>query len=37
MQMHNSGASIVAIRQTIEAKYRPRFPTQTPTPLPPKK
>jgi hypothetical protein len=32
MQMHASGAPIASIRSTIEAKYRPHFPTMTPTP-----
>jgi hypothetical protein len=32
MQMHASGAGIVDIRQAIERKYKPSFPTMTPTP-----
>jgi hypothetical protein len=36
MQMFNSGASITAIRAAIEQKYTPRFPSKTPTPVPPK-
>jgi len=32
MQMHASGADIRTIRAAIEAKYRPAFPTMTPTP-----
>jgi hypothetical protein len=32
MQMHASGASAAAIRTAIEAKYRPIYPTMTPTP-----
>ena len=34
MQMHNAGASIGAIRSAIDAKFRPGFPTSTPTPAP---
>jgi hypothetical protein len=30
--MHASGIPLAAIRSTIEAKYRPHFPTMTPTP-----
>jgi hypothetical protein len=36
MQMHNSGAAITTIRSAIDRKYRPSFPTATPTPDPPK-
>jgi len=32
MQMHASGAPISSIRAAIEAKYRPLYPTMTPTP-----
>jgi hypothetical protein len=32
MQMHASGASLSSIRSAIEAKYRPLYPTMTPTP-----
>jgi len=32
MQMHASGADIASIRRGIEAKYRPYYPTMTPTP-----
>ena len=32
MQMYASGADLAAIRRSIEAKYRPSFPTMTPTP-----
>jgi hypothetical protein len=32
MQLYSSGASIAAIRSTIEAKYRRSYPTMTPTP-----
>ncbi|MBM3776980.1 MAG: hypothetical protein FJW23_01915 [Acidimicrobiia bacterium] len=35
MQMHNAGASVVAIRNAIDAKYGPRFPgVNMPTPKP---
>jgi hypothetical protein len=37
MQMHNSGASVTQIRTAIDQKYASRFPTKTPTPLPPAK
>jgi hypothetical protein len=37
MQMHNSGASVAQIRTAIDQKYAARFPTKTPTPLPPAK
>jgi len=30
--MHESGAPIASIRSAIETKYRPHFPTMTPTP-----
>jgi hypothetical protein len=32
MQMNASGAPLTTIRAAIEAKYRPHFPTMTPTP-----
>jgi hypothetical protein len=32
MQLHSSGADAAQIRQAIEAKFRPLFPTMTPTP-----
>jgi hypothetical protein len=32
MQMHASGASASEIRTAIEGKYRPLYPTMTPTP-----
>jgi hypothetical protein len=32
MQMHESGTPLPSIRATIEARYRPHFPTMTPTP-----
>jgi hypothetical protein len=32
MQMYSSGAPLTAIRGAIEARYRPSFPTMTPTP-----
>lgn len=35
MQMHNSGASVGAIRAAIDQKYGTRYPTATPTPKPP--
>jgi hypothetical protein len=36
MRMHNSGASVSAIRTQIQSEYRPRFPTtETATPPPP--
>jgi hypothetical protein len=36
MKMHNSGASVAAIRKQIQGEYRPRFPTsETSTPPPP--
>jgi len=34
MQMHDTGASISAIRAAIDAKFRAGFPTSTPTPAP---
>ena len=37
MQMHNSGASVGAIRTAIDQRYAARFPTKTPTPIPPGK
>ena len=33
-QLHRSGASVRDVRAAIEAKYEPRFPRKTPTPLP---
>jgi hypothetical protein len=35
MMMFNSGADPVAIRSAIEKKWTPKYPTKTPTPLPP--
>src|SRR5262245_50554172 len=36
MRMHNSGASVSAIRTQVQNEYRPHFPTsETPTPPPP--
>jgi hypothetical protein len=32
MQGYQSGTALTAIRAAIEAKYRPHFPTMTPTP-----
>jgi len=32
MQEYQSGAALTTIRAGIEAKYRSRFPTMTPTP-----
>jgi hypothetical protein len=32
MQGYSSGASLATIRAGIEGKYRPHFPTMTPTP-----
>jgi len=32
MQMHAGGANAQAIRDAIEAKYRPLYPSMTPTP-----
>jgi hypothetical protein len=32
MQGYEAGAPLTAIRAGIEAKYRPHFPTMTPTP-----
>lgn len=34
MQMHNSGASVSAIRDAIEKKYAPHYQGHTPTPMP---
>jgi hypothetical protein len=34
LQMHNSGASVSAIRSTIDKKYAPHYDTHTPTPKP---
>jgi hypothetical protein len=34
MQMHNSGASVWAIRDAIEKKYAPLYEGHTPTPMP---
>ena len=36
MQMHNSGASLPAIRAAIEGQFRSSYPTMTPTPAVPK-
>jgi len=36
MLMFNSGASVAQIRTAIEQKWGSRFPSHTPTPLPPK-
>jgi hypothetical protein len=35
MRMHNSGASVSAIRKAIEQRYRPSSHSMTPTPAPP--
>ena len=36
MRMHNSGASVTAIRTQIQNEYRPHYPsTETPTAAPP--
>jgi hypothetical protein len=35
MLMFNSGASVTAIRNAIDAKYGTRYPSSTPTPKPP--
>jgi uncharacterized protein with PCYCGC motif len=32
MQMHANGASVKDIRTAIEAKYRDKYPSMTPTP-----
>jgi hypothetical protein len=32
MQGYASGASLTDVRASIEARYRPHFPTMTPTP-----
>jgi len=32
MQGYEAGTPLTAIRASIEAKYRPHFPTMTPTP-----
>jgi hypothetical protein len=32
MQLYSSGADAAEIRRSIEAKFRPLFPTMTPTP-----
>jgi uncharacterized protein with PCYCGC motif len=38
MKMHNSGASVTAIRSKVQNDYRARFPnSETPTPAPPQK
>jgi hypothetical protein len=34
-QMHESGASVAAIRTAIDKRYAGLFPTSTPTPMPP--
>jgi hypothetical protein len=36
MLMFNSGASVTAIRAAIDKKWGTRFPSQTPTPIPPR-
>jgi hypothetical protein len=35
MMLFNSGASLTAIRDAIDKKYRPHYPSSTPTPMPP--
>lgn len=35
MLMHNSGADVNAIRAAVERKWTPKYPTKTPTPMPP--
>jgi len=35
MLLFNSGASVTAIRDAIEKKYQPHYPSSTPTPKPP--
>jgi len=35
MLLFNSGASVTAIREAIDKKYRPHYPSATPTPAPP--
>ena len=35
MLLFNSGASVTAIRDAIDKKYRPHYPSATPTPAPP--
>jgi hypothetical protein len=35
MMLFNSGASLTAIRDAIDKKYRAHYPSATPTPLPP--
>src|SRR5262245_34062644 len=37
MQMHNSGASVTAIREAVERRYAGRARYHTPTPMPPTK
>ena len=37
MLLFNSGASVSAIREAIDKKYRSHFPSATPTPPPPQK
>lgn len=34
-QMTASGASVAQIREAVEKEFKPNFPTETPTPLPP--
>jgi uncharacterized protein with PCYCGC motif len=34
-QMTASGASVTQIREAVEKEFKPNFPTETPTPLPP--
>lgn len=36
-QLFRSGADAVMIRGAIERKWTPKFPTKTPTPMPPRK
>lgn len=35
MLLFNSGTSVTAIRDAIDKKYRPHYPSATPTPVPP--
>jgi hypothetical protein len=35
MMLFNSGSSLTAIRDAIDKKYRPHYPSSTPTPMPP--
>lgn len=34
-QMTASGASVAQIREAVEKEFKPNFPTETPTPMPP--